>query len=34
VDAGVLADDSDAQEIHLCWRGEGRSCEVIVAPAG
>ena len=34
VDAGVLADDCDAQEIHLCWRGEGRSCEVIVAPAG
>jgi crossover junction endodeoxyribonuclease RusA len=33
VDAGVLADDCDAQEIHLCWRGEGRSCEVILAPA-
>lgn len=28
VDAGVLADDCDAEEIHLCWRGEGRSCEV------
>jgi len=34
VDAEVLADDSDAQEIHLCWRGEGRACEVILAPAG
>lgn len=33
VDAGVLGDDCDAQEIHLCWRGEGRSCEVTLAPA-
>jgi crossover junction endodeoxyribonuclease RusA len=33
VDAGVLEDDSDAQEIRLCWRGTGRSCEVILAPA-
>ena len=33
VDAGVLEDDCDAQEIHLCWRGTGRSCEVILAPA-
>lgn len=33
VDAGVLEDDCDAQEIHLRWRGTGRSCEVILAPA-
>jgi crossover junction endodeoxyribonuclease RusA len=33
VDAGVLADDSGAQEIHLRWRGAGRTCEVILAPA-
>jgi crossover junction endodeoxyribonuclease RusA len=31
VDAGVLADDCDAEEIHLCWRGEGRSCEVTLS---
>jgi crossover junction endodeoxyribonuclease RusA len=34
VAAGVIADDCDAEEIHLCWRGEGRSCEVTLSSIG
>jgi crossover junction endodeoxyribonuclease RusA len=34
VTAGVIADDCDAEEIHLCWRGEGRSCEVTLSSIG
>ena len=34
VTAGVVRDDCDAEEIHLCWRGEGRSCEVTLVAIG